>query len=219
MALYKNPKKDLRLHYKKVFEISLIVSLIFVIVAFSYFPNKTGTEIIRDEVQGVINIEDAIRTIHATPPPPPPKPLVPIEIPEDMESLDIEINSELEANKEISTPPIFHNKKDEITDEEPTIFVVVEELPEPIGGMDAIYSNLEYPKFAIRSGIHGTVHLTAFIDKNGDVFKVEVLKGIGAGCDEAAAEAIKAVKFKPGRQRGKPVNVAMGISIRFVIIN
>lgn len=219
MALHKNPKKDLKLHYKKILEISFIISLIFVIVAFSYFTQSERTKLLREPVQDIINIEDVIKTIHETTPPPPPKPLVPIEIPEDMDPVDIEINSELETDKEISAPPIFYNKKDETLDDEPTIFVVVEELPEPIGGMDAIYSNLEYPKFAIRSGIQGTVHLTAFIDKNGDVFKVEVLKGIGAGCDEAAVEAVKAVKFKPGRQRGKPVNVAMGISIRFVIIN
>lgn len=218
MALLKNPKKDLKLHYKKVLEISFIFSLIFVIVAFSYYKQSEGIKLIREQVQDVINIEDVVKTIHEAPPPPP-KPLIPIETPEDMEPIEIEINSELEINKEVSTPPIYHSKKEETPDEEQTIFVVVEDLPEPIGGMDAIYNNLVYPKFAIRSGIQGTVHLTAFVDKNGDVFRVEVLKGIGAGCDEAAIEAVKAVKFKPGRQRGKPVNVAMGLSIRFVLIN
>ena len=45
--------------------------------------------------------------------------------------------------------------------------------------------------------------------------KLTVLKGIGAGCDEAALNAVLKTKFKPGKQRGKPVNVQVSIPVIF----
>ena len=86
-------------------------------------------------------------------------------------------------------------------------FVAVEEMPEPIGGIAAIQKNIKYPEIAKRAGIEGRVYIQAFIDENGNVTRANVLKGIGAGCDEAAMNAIKKVKFIPGRQRGIPVKV------------
>nr|HPN38001.1 energy transducer TonB [Melioribacteraceae bacterium] len=52
-------------------------------------------------------------------------------------------------------------------------------------------------------------------NENGDVAKVELIKGIGAGCDEAAMDAVKQTKFKPGKQRGKSVKVQVAIPILF----
>jgi len=42
-----------------------------------------------------------------------------------------------------------------------------------------------------------------------------VIKGIGAGCDEAAVQAVMQTKFKPGKQRGKAVKVQVSIPIVF----
>ncbi len=94
-------------------------------------------------------------------------------------------------------------------------FVAVEEMPEPIGGIAAIQKNIKYPEIAKRAGIEGRVYIQAFIDENGNVTKANVLKGIGAGCDEAAMNAIKKVKFIPGRQRGIPVKVQVSVPVIF----
>ncbi len=45
--------------------------------------------------------------------------------------------------------------------------------------------------------------------------RTKILKGIGGGCDEAAAKAVEKTKFTPGRQRGKPVNVQVSIPVIF----
>lgn len=94
-------------------------------------------------------------------------------------------------------------------------FVAVEQMPSPIGGIGAIQKNIVYPEIAKRAGIEGRVFVKAFIDTLGNVVKTEIIRGIGAGCDEASMEAVKKVKFKPGIHRGKPVNTQVTVPILF----
>jgi len=96
-----------------------------------------------------------------------------------------------------------------------TFFVAVEKMPSPIGGIKAIQKNIVYPELAKRAGVQGRVYVKAYIDTNGTVVKTEVIRGIGAGCDEMAMEAVKKVKFTPGRQRGKAVNVQVTVPILY----
>lgn len=96
-----------------------------------------------------------------------------------------------------------------------TYFVAVEEMPEPVGGMKSIQEKILYPEIAKRAGIEGKVYVLAFIDENGNVVSAKILKGIGAGCDEAALNAVKETKFTPGKQRGKPVKTQVSIPIMF----
>ena len=88
-------------------------------------------------------------------------------------------------------------------------------MPEPIGGIGAIQRKIVYPEIARRAGVQGKVFVNAYVDEVGNVVKVELIKGIGAGCDEAAMDAVLATKFKPGKQRGKPVKVRVTVPIRF----
>jgi protein TonB len=107
--------------------------------------------------------------------------------------------------------------EEKVVEEEkaPTYFVAVEEMPEPIGGIKAIQEKITYPEIAKRAGVEGKVYILAFVDENGNVTKAQVLKGIGAGCDEAAQDAVLQTKFKPGKQRGTPVKVQVSIPIVF----
>ena len=217
MALKKNPKYDLKKHYKRVFEICLIVSLSFLIIAFKYFPEFENEIISDDGPQELLTVEDIVNTSQETAPPPPPKPPIPIEAPSDDVLDDIEISeTELDVNEVVEAPP--PPPKVENEDEgDPVFFVAVEEMPSPIGGIAAIEANITYPEIAIRAGVQGRVYLRAYVDEKGNVSKVDVLKGIGAGCDEAAIEAVLKAKFNPGRQRGKPVKVQVSLPIRFII--
>lgn len=90
-----------------------------------------------------------------------------------------------------------------------------EKMPQPEGGLPAIYAKIEYPEIAQKAGIQGKVYVLAFVDENGNVNDVKVLKGIGGGCDEAASSAIKATKFTPGTNKGKPVKVKLSLVINF----
>lgn len=107
--------------------------------------------------------------------------------------------------------------KDIDNEEELPVFVAVEEMPEPIGGLKAVLEKVIYPDLARRAGVQGEVIITATVDENGDVIDAFVLKGIGLGCDESALNAVKATKFSPGKQRGKPVKTQLNIPIKFVL--
>lgn len=96
-----------------------------------------------------------------------------------------------------------------------------ESMPEFPGGMPGLAtflsSNLKYPKEARKQGIKGTVLVGFVINSTGQVKDVQVLKGIGGGCDEEAARVISVLPpWNPGRQRGQPVSVRYSLPIRFV---
>lgn len=206
----KNPEVDLRLKYNKTFEIGLIISLALMIVAFKFFPDLQGPKVILKATQELVDVEDIDVTKQENRPPPPPKPLIPIEAPSDEALDDVTIQStEVDITKEVAPPP---PKQEE---DEETYFIAVEDLPEPIGGIGAIQSLVVYPEIARRAGVEGTVYVEAFVDESGAVTRTEIKKGIGAGCDEAAASAVMKAKFKPGKQRGKAVKVRMSIPVRF----
>jgi len=163
--------------------------------------------------QELFTVEDIQQTKQENRPPPPPKPPIPIEAPADDVLEDIEIeDTEIDFEAEIEAPP--PPPKDEI-EEEPTYFVAVEEMPAPIGGIKAIQEKIIYPEIAKRAGVEGKVYVLAFVNEQGEVTKAQIIKGIGAGCDEAALDAVLKTKFTPGKQRGKPVKVQVSIPIIF----
>lgn len=217
MALKKTPKADLRRKYQRFVEVSLIIALMLTIIAFKYFPDNEAEEVYFEEEQELVKIEEVAVTKQENRPPPPPRPLVPIEAPTDDVLDDIEIaETDLDVNEEIAAPPPppAAEKKEEVH-EEPVFFVAVEEMPEPIGGIKAIQDNIVYPDLAKKANVQGRVYVKAYVDEQGNVSKVELIKGIGAGCDEAGMDAVKKTKFKPGKQRGKPVKVQVAIPIIF----
>jgi protein TonB len=146
-------------------------------------------------------------------------PKSPPELPDPIEAqlVTVEETSNTEAasiEEKLSAPP---PKEKELVEEveEPTFFVAVEEMPQPIGGLEGIQQKIQYPEIAKRAGIEGKVYVRAFVDENGNVVDAEVIKGIGAGCDEAALDAVIKTKFTPGKQRGKPIKVQVTVPILF----
>jgi protein TonB len=213
MAKLKKPHADLMRQYKKVFELSIIISLVLLILAFKFFPHIKPTKEIVQTPQELINLKDVQQTRQENRPPPPPKPPIPIEAPSADALQDVNIQStELDVNANVAPPP---PPKETTGNAEPQYFVAVEDMPEPIGGIQAIQEKIVYPEIAKRAGIEGKVYVKAFVDETGTVTKVDVEKGLGAGLDEAAEKAVKETKFKPGKQRGKAVKVQVVIPIVF----
>lgn len=100
------------------------------------------------------------------------------------------------------------------------VFTVTEQMPEFPGGQEAlmefIRSNIRYPEQAKDLGIQGKVICSFVVDKSGEISKVNVLRGIGHGCDQEAVRVLRAMpKWKPGKQNGKAVNVKYNIPISF----
>lgn len=88
-------------------------------------------------------------------------------------------------------------------------------MPEPEGGIEGIYAKIKYPEEAQKAGVQGKVYLLIYINENGGVDDVKVLKSLGAGCDEAAIRAIKETKFSPGQDNGAAIKVKLSLPITF----
>ncbi len=214
MALKKSFKADLKRKYNRYIETSMIIALAFLIIAFKTSPESFGSNIKMEAPQELIDVEDVEITKQESAPPPPPRPVIPIEAPQENILDDIEISgTDLIIDEELNAPPPpIEEKEEEIV---PDFFFSVEEMPSPVGGIAAIFEKIEYPKMAKIAGIQGKVSVLAYVDEDGTVTKVELIKGIGGGCDEEALNAVSLTKFNPGKQRGKPVRVKIAIPILF----
>jgi TonB family protein len=90
-----------------------------------------------------------------------------------------------------------------------------EVMPEPIGGIGAIIKTIVYPEMAKRSGTEGKVYVQAHVNENGVADEVKLVRGIGAGCDEVALEAVKNALYTPGKMKGQNVKVKLTMAITF----
>lgn len=213
MAIEKTPQADVRAKLRRYYEISLIISLVIITAAFAFFPELEKEDVVIDQTQEIVNVQDIDNTRQENRPPPPPRPPIPIEAPNSDAIEDIDITSEIDIEQQMTAPAAPPAKKE--VEEEEVYFEVVEDPPTIVGGLDAVRKHLVYPDLAIRAGVEGTVIVLAFVNKDGVVTGTQVVRGIGGGCDEAAMEAVKKVRFNPGMQRGKPVNVKVSVPVKF----
>jgi TonB family protein len=91
-------------------------------------------------------------------------------------------------------------------------FVSVEVEPHPI---ENIQSLVEYPEEAKRAGIEGKVILSALIDTNGKVIKVEVDRSDNPIFEESARKAVMKAKFTPAMGNGIPVRLWYTLPVIF----
>lgn len=207
----KAPESDLRQSSPRAFEGSLIAALVIVVALLRFLPIFEHHSPIRLQTQEIVEVEDIEQTRQENRPPPPPRPSIPIEMPSDEALEDVTIAStELDLTRDVPPP--------QPRSDEERFFMVVEEMPEIIGGMEALLSKLVYPDIARRAGIEGRVIVVAYVDETGRVVKTEVLKGVSAGgLNEAAQRAVEQMRFIPGRQRGKPVPVRIALPVNFTL--
>ena len=204
----KTPSADLRAGSRKTFEAGLIISLLLAIAAFKFSPearvvNKIGAIETPPPIFLIIP-----PTTQPDMPPPPARPPVIIEAPPDEVLGDIVLDTDLNPDSHVPPPPPQ-------IDGDEGWFEAVESPPKPADGYAALQTLVVYPEIAKRIGIEGTVVIIAYIEKDGTVSRTEVLKGIGFGCDEAAATAVAKTRFIPGLQREKPVRVKIAVPLRF----
>ena len=154
------------------------------------------------------------------PPPPPPPVSIPelVEVVKDEEIidkpiilLDPEIDIDIVINVEEQEEPIVE-----------TIFDVVEEVPEFVGGVEKLYeylgNNINYPEQAKDFSIQGKVFVQFVVWKDGTIKDVNVVKGAHKLLNKEALRVINNMpKWKPGKQRGKNVNARFTLPIKFRI--
>ncbi len=221
----KNPKIDLSRQSGMFLNIGMVASLLIIIVAFEWrtYDDSGLMDLgsIDDDFEDIIDIPPTEQ-----PPPPPPKVQVPeiIEVPDEEEiEEEIEVELDVEVTEETVVEEIVFEEapEEENVDE---IFTIVEESASFPGGITAFYGylkkTLKYPRQAQRMGIEGRVFVQFVVERDGTLTDIHVVKGIGAGCDEEAVRVLKnSPKWKPGKQRGKPVRQKMIQNILFKFAN
>jgi TonB family protein len=94
-----------------------------------------------------------------------------------------------------------------------------DQKPEIVGGMGALYHNIQYPQEARDQGIEGRLRLEFTVQADGKVRNVEVVDSLHPLCDSAAVEGIRSVRFAPAEHRGTAVPARMTLPVRFRLIS
>jgi len=215
---------DLRKSYHIRLQLGLILSLLIFLVLFKidFYPQNNDELTLITQQEEVV-IDEIIQTKQEEIAPPPPKPVVPVEVPNDEiltdEIIDIDAELDLYESAEIPIKPPAQEAAEKPEEEEPEIFVVVEQMPVLIGGLEKLHEEITYPDLAKQAEIEGRVLVEFIIDEEGNVTNPRVIRGIGGGCDEEALRAVSKAKFIPGKQRGRPVKIKYVLPVVFVLRN
>ena len=223
MQLKKSPKASLEDKKLTYVLMGLVLVLSICYVAFEWTEKEVTKYEVTDTEFFFEEEIDIQQTTQETPPPPPPPAVQEVEIlnvvDDDVKTESVEIKTEDDKDVEVViAPPVEAPVVEEVEEE---IFVVVESMPEFPGGqqemMKYIAENIKYPVIAQENGIQGRVICQFVIEKNGSVTDIQVVRSSGdASLDKEAERVIKTMpKWKPGKQRGKPVRVKYTIPVAF----
>ncbi len=229
MELKKTEKADLE-NKKNVFLlIGLVAALGITLLAFEWTTKPAelaslGTldaSAVEEEVIPITRQEEM-----KTPPPPPPQTVVEVlnivdnnaQVNDDLSIFDSEADNETF----VDVAPIVQAKEEKEEAEEAQVFFIVEEMPEFPGGEAAlrafIAKSINYPVIAQENGIQGKVYVTFVVDKDGGISEAKIARGVDASLDKEALRVVNSLpKWKPGKQRGKPVRVSYTVPISFVL--
>ena len=102
------------------------------------------------------------------------------------------------------------------------VFVVVEEMPEFVGGQDELIKflvkEIKYPENAKKNKTTGKVFVSFVVSSNGKVEQAKIVKAVDPELDAEALRVINLMPpWKPGTQHGKAVSVAYTMPIMFAL--
>ncbi len=122
----------------------------------------------------------------------------------------ISTNKEVIAN---STQPTI-----EITID--SVYTTADKMPKFKGGTEKLMTylgnNVKYPEKAKENKIEGIVYVSFVVDNKGGIKKTTILKSVDPLLDAEAKRVIENMpKWKPGKNKGKKVNVQYVIPINF----
>jgi len=99
-------------------------------------------------------------------------------------------------------------------------FLLNEKMAEFPGGEakfeEFILSNIKYPLIAIQQGIEGKVIANIEISKTGIINNIEIIQGIGGGCDEEVIRVLLSMPlWEPGVQAGNFIKTKKKLLFNF----
>lgn len=94
-------------------------------------------------------------------------------------------------------------------------------MPMPLVDVNEFLSeNLTYPAEARLYGIQGRVILKFVVSQDGSITDLQLVHGIGGGCDEEAMRVVSLMpKWKPGIRDDEPIDVYYTLPISFKLTN
>lgn len=223
MEIKKSRKADLEGGKGLSILMGIVVGLAVLFVGFEWGTQEKTIQ--KDEGIADIIAEEEIDITRQeeTPPPPVEQVAEVLNVVEDdveVENTDLlsSEDNQAEAQTQTYVPPVVKVEEEEESSQQ--IFMVVEEMPEFPGGQAALMSfiakSIKYPVVAQENGIQGRVTCSFVVNKDGSIVDAEVIRGIDPSLDKEALRVINTMpKWKPGKQRGKPVRVKFTVPINF----
>ena len=225
MEVKKSPKADLEGKKSTWLLIGYVLILAVVFVAFEWSERDKQILV----AQGPVEIkfeEDMVPITQQEQKPTPPPPQAPsaeevlkiVENDANIEETEVATSEDKgEAVQVVSTGPAV--VVEEVV-EEKQIFQVVEEMPSFPGGdaecMRFLNKNIKYPTIAQENGIQGRVILQFVVNKDGSIVDVVVARSVDPYLYKEAVRVVNMMpKWKPGKQRGKPVRVKFTLPVTF----
>lgn len=228
MEIKKDPKVNLETRKDTYWLTGLTGILAVLFIAFEWTDVAKHTSYGRFQVEDNWAEEELSMMPIQTPPPPPPPPPMPdiieeiIVVDDNVETAEFEIQTEVDADTEVEIRSIDITEAPVIEEEDTGVydFVAIEHEPEFPGGtkamMEFIGRNLRYPTFEAESGIQGRVVLSFVIEKDGSVTDITEMRSPSEGLTKEAMRMLNSMpKWKPGKQRGKPVRVKYVLPVTF----
>jgi len=220
-------KKSEKASLEKDKLVYVLMGLVFVLSLVYVALEWTEREVTKYEVTDTeFLFEEEVeiqQTSQETPPPPPPPAVQEVEVlnvvEDNVETESIEVNTEDDKEAEVVIAAPVEAPVEE--EEEEVVFMVVESMPEFPGGQQALFKflseNVKYPVIAQENGIQGKVICQFTVNKDGSIVDVQVVRSGGdPSLDKEAVRVIKTMpKWKPGKQRGKPVRVKYTVPVNF----
>ena len=201
-------KGTLKEQYSTVTRIGALIACVLGLFTF-YGLQRFEPEIdIESEGQIIIENIEIPETQQFETPPPPARPSIPIESEDEDLADDLTIEeTDLDNFDAWDAPPPPSGPQFK--------FIPYDDPPRPIPPIRPVY-----PDIAQEAGIEGQVLVQCFIDEKGKVKETIVVKGIpNTGLNESAVEALRKTRFRPAKQRERPVGVWITIPINFRLQN
>lgn len=140
---------------------------------------------------------------------------IPVPVPDAEVSPEQTIASQQELSQAVSEVSSASGGDVDIRiDEEPADFVAVEKEP-------AIVKRIEpkYPEIALRAGLEGTVYVKMWVDKEGKVRKVVILKSDAEIFNQPTIDAAMKWVYTPALMQKGPVSVWVALPFKFRLSN
>jgi len=169
-----------------------------------------------EPVAGVMKLVDLREEIPPPPPPPEEPPVIQTTTQEPIAEIIIETEEEPPpyVSAPVSEPVQEYVAPEQVEYLQQYMITQVPVFPE-----SEIRRNTIHPPIAQRSNIEGTVYLALFIDREGNIRDIRILRENpeGYGFGEAAINAFNGVRVQPAEADGVPVAVQYRYNINFTL--